>query len=1271
MGIVCPVCGFDNDPPGEYCRRCANILPSEVVEEKPTVIAPLAREPAEKFRVSGPLRPLVMTFNFIRFAVRNVKNDMARSFLIILGLILSITFISGINLLVGTMQEDALTFWRSGTSVDARISHVNGTTFIATDVINGLKKDPSVDKVSPMLFTHANLTVNNDFYVNLTIIGIDPATHPDWEKWNIISGFKELGDNNILISEAFSNILGTKAGESLRDIRVIYLEDIGKNSTVSEEVFDVKGVIEHNPQKRFSAIDEFQLRDIFGPKNVPRDAFIIIHINRLRQLLSLNGDYATQVVVKLKTLEDVVRLTESDTTPFSNVINTSQYKVELFRITQFQYTGFQSYQNVLNIVVIIAIIVEFIFLLNLYIIVVADRQRDFGIYRSLGISKRQSAFIFLTEVWLQALIGSTLGVYLGRSLAEKILSPLASPEGLLIRIPPFSMNELFFGLALGLLVPTIAAIYPLRQLLNFPIVMALQERPQLVLEHSEKGAAAFFMRQGSLILLVLGVIFGGSGAYLWINLEPKRNLQIDFLSQESQALLLLILGIFCLQFVILQRIPGILKRLPTFDRDRLAFSVGTWNVARYRLKSVVSMMTSAIALAFTLTIVIMIASLVASAPTWFSTSNLESTDIVLELDTVTPPSTSTLTTFLNNQVANKSLQQYTFIQEIRFKWPGGSASNTGGTVVTILGANFSLANQILPLTITNDKLKPQEINVLTNINDNSKRTITKEFLNSTTFNPDEWRIPIILGESTSLLIKKSTGETFDWKLGNTVYHFIVKGVVKINLLFQASGVFLTYIPDILASTIFQGQTPSLVTRYLIMDYPNTVNTTKLAESFREDLDWVLDVIDVRSLQEGIKLGIQRQQLFMSTLTIQALLVGAITQFVAILISAIRTKRDVGMLRSIGLPRKSVFFVFLSEGALLGIFGVIFGVIDSVTISYLLTQYVSLVVNIVDFVLPYAIMGLWIVIYFAILLIFTWYPSYQAADKSVIAVIQGRDELFKEEVTYVRGSHVRRLMAVVILSFILYYVITVVNVLKVSPDQYSEGIPISPLQLVSAIFLLFYYVFLVGWWVTTINPIWRENLRRLEVDETEESTRVVRKARRRTHIDSRYEWLKDKSEKRQKTVFSMVYIVRGLLGSIGLFLVTSLFFLSMERFAINLLFPSENQQLFDLLIPLALSVIFGYLTSYFVFDVPVAAWEEINVQGSYIREDQGAYQLYGIMLTLGIFVANLFYKFIFEVSIFGGVGDIISQFAFMSTLAIFGVYIVHYYQIRRHRKRFGI
>ncbi len=1267
MGVVCPVCGFDNDPPGEYCRRCANILPTEDVEEKPTVITPIAREPTEKFRVSGPTRPLVMAFNFIRFAFRNVKNDMARSFLIILGLMLSITFISGITLLVGTMEEDALTFWRDGTSIDARITHINGTTFIATDVIKNLQEVSYVDQASPMLFARGRVVFGIS-YQNVTFVGIDPDTHPDWKKWTILSGFKELKDNKVIISEKLSSALNIKAGEQIRDIQELYQDDLNiLTRDVSDVILDISGVLEHNDQRRFSALDDSQIWTMRGGGREINDAFVLIHIDKLRELLGITKPYANQVVVKLKSLKDVVSLTESDVPPFSDVIDTTTtYKVELFRITQFQYTGFQSYQNVLNIVVIIAIIVEFIFLLNLYIIVVADRQRDFGIYRSLGISRGQSAFIFLIEIWLQALIGSTIGVYFGRSLAEKILSPLASPEGLQIRIPPFSVNELMFGLLLGLIIPTIAALYPLRQLLNFPIVMSLQERPQLVLEKSEKGATAFFMKQGSLILLLLGLIFGGAGTYMWMNIEPKRNLQIDFTSPEAQALLLIILGIFCLQFVILQRVPGILKLLPTLDKERLAFSVGTWNVARYRLKSVVSIMTSAIALAFTLTIVIMIATLVSSAPTWFATSNLEATDIVIEVNTVTPPAPSTITSFLTNQTNNNSLSRYVIVHENRFPW----TSNSGTSTVSILSANISLAAPSLPPTIDGNTINPKQVEVLENINNGSTYPLTIDLINSSSFKPTEWRLPIILGESTALLMKKKVNDTLDWQLNGMIYHFIIKEVVKISHLFQASGVYLAYFPDILANNLFKNTNKEPITKYLILDYPEGVNTTQLAKTFTNTLPWAVDVINVKALQEGIKTGIERQQLFMSTLTIQALLVGAITQFVAVLISAIRTKRDVGMLRSIGLPKKSVFFVFFSEGAILGLFGVIFGVIDSVSISYLLSQYISIIIDVAKLVLPYTLIALWIVIYFAILLVFTLYPSYQAADKSIIAVIQGRDELFKEEVTYVRGSHFRKLLVVTIISFALYYILTVVNVLQISPDQFSQGIPISPLQLVSAIFLLFYYLFLVGWWITTINPIWRENLRRLEIDETEESTRVTRKARQRTHFESRYEWLKDKSTKRQKTVFSIAYLLRGLLGAIALFLIASLFFINLERFALKLLFPSTGQQLIDLLIPLILALIFGYLTSYLVFDVPVAAWEEINVQGSYIKEDQGAYKLYGILLTLGIFAANLFYKFIFEVSIFGGVGDIISQFAFMTTLAVFGVYIVHFYQIRTHRRRFG-
>jgi len=109
------------------------------------------------------------------------------------------------------------------------------------------------------------------------------------------------------------------------------------------------------------------------------------------------------------------------------------------------------------------------------------------------------------------------------------------------------------------------------------------------------------------------------------------------------------------------------------------------------------------------------------------------------------------------------------------------------------------------------------------------------------------------------------------------------------------------------------------------------------------------------------------------------------------------EREMGIMRSMGLDKRGVFGIFMSESTALGVAALIIGLIDGLIGSILLAGYISLSIPIsIGFSIETIVF--WVLASFLITIASTILPSYRSSQKNIIATISGRPltKIYKEK-----------------------------------------------------------------------------------------------------------------------------------------------------------------------------------------------------------------------------------------------------------------------------------
>ncbi len=175
---------------------------------------------------------------------------------------------------------------------------------------------------------------------------------------------------------------------------------------------------------------------------------------------------------------------------------------------------------------VIAVIVGGFIIANTFSILVAQRVRELALLRALGASRTQVRRSVLIEAALMALLGSTLGLFVGLGLARG-LAALFGTFGLQINASVLNLTPttIATAYAVGVLVTVISAYLPARRAAKVAPVAAMRDDVAMsegsLHRRTVIGAVLLVVGAGAALAGVVGApgndaIYIGVGAVVWV-----------------------------------------------------------------------------------------------------------------------------------------------------------------------------------------------------------------------------------------------------------------------------------------------------------------------------------------------------------------------------------------------------------------------------------------------------------------------------------------------------------------------------------------------------------------------------------------------------------------------------------------------------------------------------------------------------------------------------------------------------------------------------------
>ena len=357
----------------------------------------------------------------------------------------------------------------------------------------------------------------------VTSIFIDPTTYPPS---HTIEAFDPLGEpladlftdgNEIVISQNLAETQGIAVGDRVR-------------VSGTEDEFTVRGIVptEHEAGFRnlFAAFFGFAYFDYDIAETLSLDA----RPNGIS--LTLPDNLAPQTIEEAETIEDELRRLLGGDRNFLSVPELRQQNQTIADLTgQF-----------IVVMGLGAMLIGGVGIVNTMLVMVRRRTEEIAALKTFGLKGRQVALLFMTEALLLGLAGSVTGSLLGL-----LLSRLANAYGealiqqpLVWRLQP---EALLFGVAVGLVVSGVFGV--------LPVLTAVKIRPGIILRPNETHVPRAGVLQSILALLLvvlaLGLIAG----------QILDNVLIGLIGTAATLLILgILIGLLWIVVWIVGRVPA-------------------------------------------------------------------------------------------------------------------------------------------------------------------------------------------------------------------------------------------------------------------------------------------------------------------------------------------------------------------------------------------------------------------------------------------------------------------------------------------------------------------------------------------------------------------------------------------------------------------------------------------------------------------------------------------------------------------------------------------
>ena len=296
-----------------------------------------------------------------------------------------------------------------------------------------------------------------------TILALDPPDVP--------LGQLFTGGNDVVISENLAQQSEMKVGDLVR-------------VTGTEELYTVRGIV--------SAMEES------GITNFLNAFFGFAYFDLANAAQVINEDYAAnRIGIVFPASPDERHIAQyseelAQIAPDTRITSTNDFLRRYEDIAQ--YLG--------DFVVVMglgSLLIGGVGIMNTMLVLVRRRTNEIAAIKTFGVNARQVAALFLTEGLMLGILGSLFGVVVGIGLSIIVneYGSVALRQPLIWRIYP---EALLFGFTLGIVVTAIFGVVP--------ILTAVRVRPNIILRPNENHLAALGILQSIALLIFVTISLG-------------------------------------------------------------------------------------------------------------------------------------------------------------------------------------------------------------------------------------------------------------------------------------------------------------------------------------------------------------------------------------------------------------------------------------------------------------------------------------------------------------------------------------------------------------------------------------------------------------------------------------------------------------------------------------------------------------------------------------------------------------------------------------------
>lgn len=212
-----------------------------------------------------------------------------------------------------------------------------------------------------------------------------------------------------------------------------------------------------------------------GPGQMNNGAVGVLSLETAQKILDRSG-YVDRIEIvaggktdRLETIENLKNnLSSRLGTSYSVIYPASQGK----RMTQM----LSSYQIGLNFMSGMALFIGIFLIYNTFSMRVVERSREFGMFRTIGMTRAQIIALVLVEAGILGLIGSALGVIMGLIMSIGLAQLMTVFIGQTLSISNIPIDTLVTSISVGILATVIAAVIPAWQAGRISPMEALRAR---------------------------------------------------------------------------------------------------------------------------------------------------------------------------------------------------------------------------------------------------------------------------------------------------------------------------------------------------------------------------------------------------------------------------------------------------------------------------------------------------------------------------------------------------------------------------------------------------------------------------------------------------------------------------------------------------------------------------------------------------------------------------------------------------------------------------